>query len=186
MYRANPKPEFLYTLRQLIRCTQAFERYSGTHVRQMGLTESQFDVIATLGNTQGMSCKELGERTLITKGTLTGVLDRMEARGLITRKADCDDARRSHVALTRKGTVLFEDVFPDAGFIPMQHIGGIPHRVMALDVANARTKWSEARHPLLSFMCETSHPDIDISAAEDIVLAPIPAPVVHQQPAMLM
>ena len=82
--------------------------------------------------------------------------------------------------------LLFEDVFPDSGFIPMQHIGGIPHRVMALDVVNARAKWSEARHPLLSFMCETSHPDIDISAAEDIVLAPIPAPVVHQQPAMLM
>ena len=112
MYRAQPKPEFLYTLRQLIRCTQAFERYSGAHVRQMGLTESQFDVIATLGNTPGMSCKALGEKTLITKGTLTGVLDRMEARGLISRKADCDDARRSYVALTRKGTLLFEEVFP--------------------------------------------------------------------------
>lgn len=112
MYRGSPKPEFLYTLRQLIRCTQAFERYSGTHVRQMGLTESQFDVVATLGNTAGMSCKALGEKTLITKGTLTGVLDRMEARGLITRTADCDDARRSHVALTRKGEALFEEVFP--------------------------------------------------------------------------
>ena len=35
-----------------------------------------------------------------------------KARGLISRKADCDDARRSHVALTRKGTLLFEEVFP--------------------------------------------------------------------------
>jgi len=112
MYRDSPKPEFLYTLRQLIRCTQAFERYSGVHVRQMGLTESQFDVVATLGNTSGMSCKALGEKTLITKGTLTGVLDRMEARGLITRTADCDDARRSHVALTSKGAALFDEVFP--------------------------------------------------------------------------
>lgn len=82
--------------------------------------------------------------------------------------------------------LLFEDVFPDAGFIPMQHIGGIPHRVMALDVANARTKWSEARHPLLSFMCETSHPDIDIGSTEDIILVPAAAPIVHQQPSMLM
>lgn len=112
MYRSQTKPEFLYTLRQLIRCTQAFERYSGAHVRQMGLTESQFDVIATLGNTPGMTCKELGERTLITKGTLTGVLDRMEARGLIARRVDASDARRAHVSLTRKGTLLFEDVFP--------------------------------------------------------------------------
>lgn len=105
-------PAYMPTLRQLVRCTQAFERYSAAHVRQMGLTESQFDVIATLGNTPGMTCKELGERTLITKGTLTGVLDRMEARGLIARRADEADARRTHLALTRKGTLLFEDVFP--------------------------------------------------------------------------
>ena len=100
------------TLRQLIRCTQAFERFSGAHVKSMGLTESQFDVIATLGNTEGMTCKELGERTLITKGTLTGVLDRMAARALITRHADATDARRTHINLTRKGNLLFAEVFP--------------------------------------------------------------------------
>ena len=105
-------PAYMPTLRQLIRCTQAFERFSGAHVKSMGLTESQFDVIATLGNTEGMTCKELGERTLITKGTLTGVLDRMEARGLIARRSDDTDARRTHIALTRKGNVLFAEVFP--------------------------------------------------------------------------
>ena len=105
-------PTYMPTLRQLIRCTQAFERFSGAHVKKMGLTESQFDVIATLGNTSGMTCKELGERTLITKGTLTGVLDRMEARGLVSRKADAVDARRTHIALTRKGEGLFEDACP--------------------------------------------------------------------------
>ena len=59
-----------------------------------------------------MSCKALGEKTLITKGTLTGVLDRMEARGwLISRKADCDDARRSHVALTPARGRCYSRVF---------------------------------------------------------------------------
>jgi DNA-binding MarR family transcriptional regulator len=105
-------PTFMPTLRQLMRCTQAFERYSGVHVKQLGLTESQFDVIATLGNTDGMTCKDLGERTLITKGTLTGVLDRMEARGLISRRADPVDARRTHIALTRAVNAMFEEVFP--------------------------------------------------------------------------
>jgi hypothetical protein len=61
--------------------------------------------------------------------------------------------------------LLFEDVYPDGGFIPMRHIGGIPHRVMALDVLNAKARWSEAKHPLFGFMCETSHPDIDLSGA---------------------
>ena len=105
-------PAYMPTLRQLIRCTQAFERFSGAHVKSMGLTESQFDVIATLGNTEGMTCKELGERTLITKGTLTGVLDRIEVRGLIVRRSDLSDARRTRIALTREGNVLFAEVFP--------------------------------------------------------------------------
>ena len=61
--------------------------------------------------------------------------------------------------------LLFEDVYPDGGFIPMRHIGGIPHRVMALDVLHAKARWNEAKHPLLSFMCETHHPDIDLSGA---------------------
>jgi MarR family transcriptional regulator, 2-MHQ and catechol-resistance regulon repressor len=106
------KPAFLPTLRELVRCNQAFERFSNAHVRSLGLTPPQFDVIATLGNTEGMSCKALGEQTLITKGTLTGVLDRLEERRLVERRADANDARRTHVALTAAGEALFANVFP--------------------------------------------------------------------------
>ena len=106
------KPEWLSTLAELVRCYQAFEAYSGQHVRQLGLTPSQFDIIATLGNTQGMSCKELGERTLITKGTLTGVLDRLEAKGLLTRQESPEDRPSMGVRLTAKGEACFATVFP--------------------------------------------------------------------------
>ena len=81
--------------------------------------------------------------------------------------------------------LLFEDVYPDGGFIPMQHIGGIPHRVLALDVVNAKSKWTQARHPLLAFMCETWHPDIDLTGATD--LSPrVPAPPVTQPTVLVM
>ena len=134
-------PTYMPTLRQLIRCTQAFERFSGAHVKKMGLTESQFDVIATLGNTQGMTCKALGERTLITKGTLTGVLDRMEARGLVSRRADAGDARRTHVALTHKGSVLFDDAFP----AHMLHLQRAFDRVPAEELVQLHNHLSDLR-----------------------------------------
>jgi hypothetical protein len=54
-----------------VQCYQAFEAYSATHIRTLGLTPPQFDIVATLGNTSGMTATELGEKTLITKGTLT-------------------------------------------------------------------------------------------------------------------
>ena len=107
-----PNEQFIRTLRSLAECYQAFEAYSGAHVRKLGLTCAQFDIVATLGNTPGMTCKELGEKTLITKGTLTGVLDRMAARGLIRRTASDADRRQVFIMLTAQGMRTFERAFP--------------------------------------------------------------------------
>jgi DNA-binding MarR family transcriptional regulator len=110
--QAFQKPEWLALLRELVRCYQAFEAHSAAHIRTLGLTPSQFDIVVTLGNTKGMSCRELGDRTLITKGTLTGVLDRLEAKGLVVREESTADRRSFTVKLTRKGDACFERVFP--------------------------------------------------------------------------
>jgi len=83
---------FLPALKELVRAYQAFESYSARHLRTLGLTVTQFDVIATLGNQPPMTCKILGEKTFITKGTLTGVLERMEGKVLITRTANSDES----------------------------------------------------------------------------------------------
>ncbi len=109
----TPREAFLPVLRELARCYQAFERHSSRHIRSLGLTPSQFDIIATLGNTPGMSCRELGERTLITKGTLTGVIDRLEGRGLLRRHGCAHDRRSFTVALTAAGEREFARVFPE-------------------------------------------------------------------------
>lgn len=106
------KEPFLVTLRELVRCYQAFEAYSAAHIRTLGLTPPQFDIVATLGNTEGMTFKELGEKTLITKGTLTGVVDRLAEKKLVRRVASPTDGRSQIVQLTVKGETLFAKVFP--------------------------------------------------------------------------
>ena len=103
---------FLPVLRNLVSAYQAFERYSAPDLRAMGLTMTQFDVIATLGNQPPMTCKELGEKTLVTKGTLTGVLERLESKGILERKLNPEDARSQMIRLTVEGQKLFEKVFP--------------------------------------------------------------------------
>ncbi len=105
-------------IRELARCYQAFERASDANIRRMGLTPPQFDIVVTLGNTPGLSFKELGSRTLITKGTLTGVVDRLEARGLVERMASPDDGRSTLVRLTSEGDRVFREVFePHLAFL---------------------------------------------------------------------
>ncbi|MBI5658823.1 MAG: MarR family transcriptional regulator [Nitrosomonadales bacterium] len=103
---------FLPLLRELAGTYQAFEFYSSAHIRSLGLTPPQFDIVATIGNTPGMTPKELGEKTLITKGTLTGVVDRLADKGLVRRIASPSDGRSQIIQLTRAGEKLFDRVFP--------------------------------------------------------------------------
>lgn len=107
-----PQYPFLPALRELVRCYQAFESLAAEHIRTLGVTPSQFDIIATLGNTQGMTFKQLGEKTLITKGTLTGVVDRLEAKHIVQRMASPTDGRSQIVQLTPTGETLFATIFP--------------------------------------------------------------------------
>ncbi len=130
MPSSNP---YLPLVRELVRAYQAFERYSASHVVSMGLTPAQFDVVATLGNTDGMNPKSLGARTLITKGTLTGVIDRLLAKGLVRRDPDPQDGRGQIVRLTDQGQAVFEQVFPAHG----RHLREVFDRIAAADLAHA-------------------------------------------------
>lgn len=102
---------YLKVLRPLVEAYLAFSRADNRHIRSMRLTPSQFDVIATLGDTQGMTCSELSEATLVTKGTLTGVLDRLEGKGLIRRESVAADRRATKIRLTAKGETLYKRTF---------------------------------------------------------------------------
>lgn len=110
--KTAPKEPFLGVVRELVRAYQAFEAYDARHMRQYGITVPQADVIFTLGNTEGMVFKEIGKHTLITKGTLTGVVNRLEEKGLVKRSTCPEDHRRMYVLLTTRGEKLFRDVFP--------------------------------------------------------------------------
>jgi MarR family transcriptional regulator, 2-MHQ and catechol-resistance regulon repressor len=108
----SAKEPFLLVVKELARAYQAFSAYSEAHVRQFDLTPAQFDVIATLGNTNGLCMGELGEKTLITKGTLTGVIDRLIQKQLVCRETLLENRRSVLVQLTPEGQAVFDRVFP--------------------------------------------------------------------------
>ena len=103
---------FMAVLRELAQCYQAFCAYEEPHMRQLGLTPPQFDVIATLGNTPGMLMNQLAEKTLVTKGTLTGIVDRLEQKGLVRREVPPTNRRCFLIVLTPAGEAVFNSVFP--------------------------------------------------------------------------
>jgi DNA-binding MarR family transcriptional regulator len=101
----------LKVIRPLVEAYLAFSRADNRHIRSMRLTPSQFDVLVTLGDTEGLTCSALSAATLVTKGTLTGVLDRLCAKGLIRRDRGQQDRRSTTIRLTPKGDSLFRKVF---------------------------------------------------------------------------
>ncbi|MFM2035682.1 MAG: hypothetical protein RL459_947, partial [Pseudomonadota bacterium] len=58
--------------------------------------------------------------------------------------------------------LMFEDVYPDLGYVPMAHVNNLPHRVLSFEVGTARARWLAAQHPLFNFVFSTSHPDIQL------------------------
>ena len=58
--------------------------------------------------------------------------------------------------------LLFSDVFPDQGFIPLRHVGDVPHRVMGFCVESLEQRCLHARHPLYQLFFQTYHPDINV------------------------
>ncbi len=73
---------------------------------ELGLTYPQYLVMLVLWERDGLMVSELGERLFLDSGTLTPLLKRLEAAGLIARIRALDDERRVHVTLTVAGRKL--------------------------------------------------------------------------------
>ena len=73
---------------------------------ELGLTYPQYLVMLVLWERDGLMVSELGERLFLDSGTLTPLLKRLEATGLIARLRDVQDERRVHITLTAAGRAL--------------------------------------------------------------------------------
>ena len=73
---------------------------------KLGLTYPQYLVLLVLWERDGLTVSELGERLSLDSGTLTPLLKRLEAGGLVVRIRDSADERRVHVSLTAAGRKL--------------------------------------------------------------------------------
>ena len=71
--------------------------------------------------------------------------------------------------------LMFSDIFPAAGFMPMRHGGNLPHRALSFDVRTAEQRWAAAAHPMFDFIFRTRHADIDLGA-------PQPAATIAREP----
>lgn len=75
-------------------------------IRALGLSIPQFDLLSTLTEREGISQSELAERLYVTKGNVSGLVDRLVQAGLVERRAIAGDRRSYAMHLTPEGRRL--------------------------------------------------------------------------------
>ncbi|WEK05230.1 MAG: MarR family transcriptional regulator [Candidatus Devosia phytovorans] len=86
----------------------AFTRFYKPRLDALGLTYPQYLVFLVLWEKDGLTVKALGEKLFLDSGTITPLLKRLEARGLLRRQRDADDERLVRIFLTDEGRALRE------------------------------------------------------------------------------
>jgi DNA-binding MarR family transcriptional regulator len=90
-------------LRLLMAVGHSLEIVSKRMEAQLGLTSPQRLVLRMVGRFPGITAGELADLLHVHPSTLTGVLQRLQRRGLLARQSDRIDRRRSLIALTPAG-----------------------------------------------------------------------------------
>jgi len=76
------------------------------------LTFSQLDILVCLNRTRGLPLTEVADRLLVTGGNITGLIDRLEHAGLVTRQRDNKDRRIVWARLTERGYAVYRELMP--------------------------------------------------------------------------
>ena len=92
----------------LYACARETVKQYKPHLEPIGLTYTQYITMMVLWEQRSVTAKELGQRLYLDSGTLTPLLKRMEAKGLLTRQRDPVDERSLRVTITDEGAALRE------------------------------------------------------------------------------
>ena len=108
-YRAAQHEQLQQALRRIGR---ALDQRSRLLLRETGLSAPQALVLQALARRGSLSVGEVAEAVSTSQATVTDILDRLAARGLLVRRRQARDRRRVHVLLTDEGRRLAADTPP--------------------------------------------------------------------------
>ena len=108
----------------LLRTNDRIQNRFGKLFRKYGLTNSQYNVLRILrGEGQPMPCLEIAGRMVQVVPAMTGLLDRLEAQGFVSRNRCTEDRRVVYVGLTDAGRSLVDKLDEPVGELHHKVIG---------------------------------------------------------------
>jgi len=150
----------------LRRISRAMERHSHALEHQVGLTVPQLAVLRQLEAAEPLSIGDLTRSVHLSQATVTGILDRLERRGLVRRRRDARDRRKVHVRLTEAGAeavrrappLLHERFLAALGRLPdweqMQILASLRRVVALMESAGTAARPARSSAAPASSRCE--------------------------------
>ncbi|GAC1559875.1 MAG: MarR family transcriptional regulator [Beijerinckiaceae bacterium] len=111
---------------RLLRLESRINAALASRLRALGLSAPQCDVLTTLTEREGISQQELAARLYVTKGNISGLIDRLVAGGLVERRAISGDRRSHAIFLTPAGRARAQDAIAMQREFVAQTFGRLP------------------------------------------------------------
>ena len=97
----------------LWKAARAVEGYAQNSLTGLEMCGSDFAVLEALLHKGPLPINEIGKKVLLTSGSITVAVDRLESRGLVERRSSGTDRRAKIVHLTKQGRELITRVYAD-------------------------------------------------------------------------
>jgi MarR family transcriptional regulator, organic hydroperoxide resistance regulator len=101
-------------------------------LRKIDLSVPQCDVLTTLTEKQGVSQQDLAQRLYVTKGNISGLIDRLALAGLVERRSLASDKRQHAIFLTDTGRAAAEAAIGVQHAIIARTFGRLPREKLAI------------------------------------------------------
>lgn len=96
----------------LSRASQWVNAHADRDIRSHGLNRTEFGVLELLYHKGAQPIQQIGGKVLMSSGNITYVVDKLEQKHFVQRKASTEDRRLIYAEITDKGKQFIEDVFP--------------------------------------------------------------------------
>ncbi|MEN2768915.1 MarR family winged helix-turn-helix transcriptional regulator [Ornithinibacillus xuwenensis] len=109
----------------LTRAIQVIEKHVIQNIKSYGLNLTEFGVLELLYHKGEQPIQRIGQKVLLASSSITYVVDKLEEKEYITRRACPTDRRVTYAVLTESGKKLMDEIFPQHAAAMREIMGGV-------------------------------------------------------------
>src|SRR5690349_19226900 len=109
----------------LSRAYYSVVEHADKNIRQSGLNPTEFGVLELLYHKGSHPLQQIGDKILLASGSVTYVVDKLESKGYLQRRACPEDRRVTFAEITSGGSKLMEEIFPQHAKVIREAMSGL-------------------------------------------------------------